>query len=85
MTPTLTATRKSAGATKPSVADVARERLLGSGCRALHRICCDYHEGTLFLTGNVSTYYLKQMAQEMVRETPGVKEISNCIEVSSSD
>ena len=85
MTLTLAAKRKSTGAANPSIAALARERLMSSGCRALQQVRCDYHEGTLFLSGKVSTYYLKQLAQETVREMPGVNEISNRIEVSSSD
>lgn len=82
---TLTAESDTVAVAKRSVAALARERLLRSGCRALHRVHCSHQGGTLFLTGNVSTYYLKQLAQEAVRETPGASEIVNRIEVSSSD
>ena len=34
------------------------------------------------LRGQVGTYYLKQMAQEVVRRVDGVEQIDNCLEVT---
>ena len=44
------------------------------------------HEGrTLFLTGKVPTFYLKQLVQEAVRHVPGVQQVRNLIDVVSAD
>jgi osmotically-inducible protein OsmY len=39
-------------------------------------------DGRVVLSGNVGTYFQKQMAQEIVRRVEGVREIDNCLEVS---
>jgi osmotically-inducible protein OsmY len=44
------------------------------------------HEGrTLYLTGHLPTFYLKQLVQEAVRHVPGVLEVHNLIDVVSAD
>jgi len=44
------------------------------------------HEGrTLFLTGHLPSFYLKQLVQEAVRHVPGVKEVRNLIDVVSCE
>ena len=44
------------------------------------------HKGrTLFLTGRVPTFYLKQLVQEAVRHVPGVQQVRNLIDVISAD
>jgi osmotically-inducible protein OsmY len=44
------------------------------------------HEGrTVFLTGRLPTFYLKQLVQEAVRHVPGVQQVRNLIDVVSSD
>ena len=44
------------------------------------------HEGkTLFLTGRLPTFYLKQLVQEAVRHVPGVQQVRNLIDVVSAD
>jgi osmotically-inducible protein OsmY len=44
------------------------------------------HEGrTLFLTGRLPTFYLKQLVQEAVRHVPGVQHVRNLIDVVSAD
>ena len=39
-------------------------------------------KGHVLLTGTVSTFYEKQLAQEIVRRLEGVHQIDNCLEVS---
>ncbi len=63
------------------VAATARQRMLGSPYRAVHDVECEYDEGIMTLRGRVSSYFLKQMAQEAVGKLPGVEEIANHIEV----
>ena len=44
------------------------------------------HEGrTLFLTGKLPTFYLKQLVQEAVRHVPGVQQVRNMIDVVSPE
>ena len=44
------------------------------------------HKGrTLYLTGRVPTFYLKQLVQEAVRHVPGVHHVRNMIDVISAD
>jgi len=44
------------------------------------------HRGrTLYLTGRLPTFYLKQLVQEAVRHVPGVHQIRNMIDVVSVD
>ena len=44
------------------------------------------HKGrTLYLTGRVPTFYLKQLVQEAVRHVPGVQRVRNLIDVISAD
>jgi osmotically-inducible protein OsmY len=59
----------------------AQLRLRRSGYRDLHSISCEFHEGVLTLRGRVSTFYLKQLAQTLIRELDDVAEINNRLEV----
>ena len=43
----------------------------------------DVHENDVILSGVVQTYYQKQMAQESIRSTEGVRRVHNEIEVVS--
>lgn len=48
------------------------------------RVCDVFieHRGrTLFLTGKLPTFYLKQLVQEAVRHVPGVHHVRNLIDV----
>lgn len=62
----------------------ANARLRRSGFRELLSISCEFHEGVLTLRGTVSSYYLKQVAQRVLRGTAGVLELNNCLEVPSA-
>ena len=46
------------------------------------RLRFEAEEGRVILSGSVSTWFQKQMAQEIVRRIEGVREIDNCLEVS---
>ena len=63
------------------LAEAAGQRLRQSGYRPLWTITCHYHEGMVFLRGRVNSYYLKQLAQETIRNVAGVEQIVNEIEV----
>jgi osmotically-inducible protein OsmY len=44
------------------------------------------HDGrTIYLSGRVPTFYLKQLVQEAVRHVPGVEHVRNLIEVVSAN
>jgi osmotically-inducible protein OsmY len=47
------------------------------------RIECYDHEGVVTLRGRVPSYYLKQVAQELVGRVPGVEVVSNHLEVAA--
>jgi hypothetical protein len=59
------------------------ERALRSGpYRALKKLSCDYQDGVLVLRGCLPTYYLKQVAQEVVaQQVKGVARLDNQIQV----
>ena len=59
----------------------AHSRLRNSGYHELRLISCDFHEGVLTLRGQVSRFYLKQVAQELIRRLDGAEEINNRLEV----
>jgi osmotically-inducible protein OsmY len=63
------------------VGELAEDRLRSSPYLALRDIGCVDHEGAVTLRGCVPTYFLKQLAQEVVAGTEGVRAITNRIEV----
>jgi osmotically-inducible protein OsmY len=65
------------------IAEIARSRLRASAYASVRTLQCEHHEGVLVLRGRVSSYYLKQMAQEAVRNLHGVELILNAVEVVS--
>ena len=58
-----------------------RQSLQASEYACIRRLRCEYLEGVVALHGRVTSYYLKQVAQEIVRRTAGVEEVANRIEV----
>ena len=47
-------------------------------------VTCHFFEGVLTLRGQVRSYYVKQMAQELIRPIPAVEQIDNRLQVVSS-
>jgi len=66
-----------------SSVEAAERRLRQSPYIELRRISCCVREGVLTLFGSVPSYYLKQMAQNVVGRLPGVQGVENCLEVVS--
>lgn len=62
---------------------VAQRRLATTGYHSLKAIECLYQNNTLYLHGQVPTYYQKQLAQESTRALQGVDRVVNEIDVSS--
>lgn len=64
--------------------DVSREAkilLQASGYPALRNLTCEYHEGVLAIRGNVSSFYLKQLAHTLVRKVERVEVVADHIAV----
>jgi osmotically-inducible protein OsmY len=47
----------------------------------IRRVNCEVRQGVLVIRGQVSSYYLKQLAQESVRSLAGLSRIVNRLEV----
>ena len=67
--------------TRNPQADLAERSLRSNSYLALKNISCDLLDGVLVLRGCLPTYYLKQIAQEVVAHLEGVKRIENRIQV----
>jgi hypothetical protein len=66
----------------PDPQAVAERGLRSSRYPALKTVCCDYQDGVLVLRGCLPTYYLKQVAQEVVaHQVQGVGRLDNQIQV----
>ena len=63
------------------IAEMAEARLRKSSYLTLCNVFCEFQEGVLTLRGCLPRYYLKQVAQEVVAELPGVEHVDNQIEV----
>jgi osmotically-inducible protein OsmY len=64
-----------------SIRELAERRLSSNPYLALKWVSCDLFDGVLFLRGCLPTYYLKQLAQEVVGGLEGVERIDNQIQV----
>jgi len=53
------------------------ERLQQSPYHELKSVSCRFHEGIAILEGRVSSFYLKQVAQTLLRDVDDVQEIVN--------
>jgi osmotically-inducible protein OsmY len=47
----------------------------------IRHVRCEQQRDTTFLRGSVSCYYSKQLAQETVKNVPGVSHVVNAVEV----
>ena len=80
----LTGTESDAPSPDPQASlQAVAERALRSGpYPALKRLSCDCQGGVLVLRGCLPSYYLKQIAQEVVaHQVPGVGRLDNQIQV----
>jgi osmotically-inducible protein OsmY len=64
------------------VVKAAQEQLQASGYSDLRSITCEFREGVVVLRGRVTSFYLKQLAQETVRPLVGARAILNAVEVA---
>ena len=51
----------------------------------LRQVRCERKRGIIFLRGRVRSYFLKQLAQEVIRDVEGVSHLVNAIEVLNND
>ena len=63
------------------VVEMAETGLRKSPYLALSKVSCEFHDGVLTLRGCLPRYYLKQIAQEVVADVPGVEQVANQIEI----
>ncbi len=61
--------------------ELAERCLHSNPCLAMKNVSCDYHDGVLVLRGCLPTYYLKQLAQQVVVDLEGVERIDNQVEI----
>lgn len=73
---------KRSRAIEEAILGEARQRLHARGYEELRSITCEYHEGMIILRGRLSSFYLKQLAQEAIRTQPGVTIIVNTTDVA---
>ena len=67
------------------VVEKAQERLRAAPYIFLRDVRCEYRQGLLILSGQVASYYEKQLAQEAVAKLVGVAQVMNEIEVAWDD
>lgn len=63
------------------VLEHAQRRFAGNGYLRSRSIRCSFRQGVLTLSGRVPTYYIKQLAQELLRAIDGVECIANELKV----
>jgi hypothetical protein len=69
-------------APRPSyLIELAERRLWSNVFLANRNLSCEYSQGILILRGFLPTYYLKQLAQNVVAEATGIWDIVNQIEI----
>jgi osmotically-inducible protein OsmY len=66
------------------IAELAESRLRSNSYLALKNVSCECQQGRLVLRGCLPTYYLKQLAQEVVARVDGVGQVVNQISVLES-
>jgi osmotically-inducible protein OsmY len=67
--------------TPDPIAAIAEARLGASSHTTLRNILCKSNQGVLVLEGRLRTFFHKQLAQELVADIEGVKQVVNQIEV----
>ncbi len=66
------------------IAGIANEMMRRSPYASLRQVTCRFQEGVLILSGQVPSFYMKQMAQESVRNLSQVVQIDNRLVVPES-
>jgi osmotically-inducible protein OsmY len=66
-------------------ARIAQQRILSSSYAEVRCVRCEVRDGVLYLRGQVTSFYLKQMSQETIRSIEGIDAIYNCVQVNYTD
>src|SRR5262245_65590870 len=66
----------------PGLLELAEGCLRRNPYRTLKNVACDCRDGVLVLRGCLPSYYLKQVAQEVVARLEGVQAIDNQIQAA---
>ncbi len=69
------------GNEKEAIIAAAEATLRQARSGELRSVSCDFHQGVLTLRGEVPSYYLKQVAQELLRTTVPGEQVSNQLRV----
>jgi hypothetical protein len=64
-----------------TITEMAERKLHSKPYQALKNVSCDWRDGVLVLRGRLPSYYLKQVAQEVVARLDGVEGMDNQIQV----
>jgi hypothetical protein len=64
---------------------VAQHALASSGVYALRELTVEPHKDGLLISGAVSSFYLKQLAQEVVLAAAGAVELVNSVRVTDGN
>ena len=75
--------RGSYGRTAHTPADAAERIYKASHYRTIRQLRCEFAGGVLTISGRLSSFYLKQLAQTLVRGIDGVEQIVNEVHVHS--
>jgi osmotically-inducible protein OsmY len=65
-----------------TTSEAARLRLRASPYRPLRGLSCECNHGVLLLSGRLTSFYYKQLAQEAVARVEGASSVVNQIEVT---
>ncbi|MGH7140441.1 MAG: hypothetical protein ACREHD_32300 [Pirellulales bacterium] len=65
----------------PSTGAEAQRRLQNSPYPAHHRLRCSFRAGVLIVQGQVSSYYMRQMAWALVADLDGIDQFVDRVEV----
>jgi hypothetical protein len=71
--------------TSPPVRSGASEALRHSSHPALRQLCVEEQDSVLVITGSVTSYFMKQMAQETLKPLQGQRTLLNKVEVVRSN
>lgn len=69
--------------TDEQITDLACQALRATGYCQLRHLQVYYEHGRITLQGQLPTYYLKQVAQSVILQVDGVREIDNDVRISS--
>lgn len=67
-----------------AILNTATHALKRSDYAALRRLSVENHDGVLVISGKVSTYYMKQLAQETLMSVKGTLTLDNRVAVETA-